>query len=131
MQSHTVHRQMIITIGTLELTAELADTPTAEALWNALPLSAQANRWGDEIYFSVAFRSPLETGARPVVDAGDVAYWPDGPALCFFFGPTPVSRPGEIRAAGPVNICGRIAGDSTLLRQAADGAGVLVQRAHS
>ncbi len=122
---------MSITIDTLELTAELADTPTAEALWNALPLCAQANRWGDEIYFSVAFQSPLETGARSVVDAGDVAFWPDGPALCFFFGPTPVSRPGEIRAAGPVNICGRIAGDSTLLRQAADGAAVLVHRAHS
>ena len=122
---------MLITVGTLELTAELSDTPTADALWNELPLTARANRWGDEIYFSVGFHAPLETGARAVVDEGDVAYWPDGPALCLFFGPTPVSRPGEIRAAGAVNVCGTITGHSTMLRQAADGAEVLLTKAQS
>ncbi len=98
-------------------TAELPNTPTAEALWDALPLQAQANRWGDELYFSVPFQVPLEADARAIVQAGDVAYWPDGPALCFFFGPTPVSRPGEIRAASAVNVCGTIRGDSTVLRR--------------
>jgi hypothetical protein len=131
MQSSTLNRRMSITVGTLELTAELADTPAADALWNALPVSAQAHRWGDEIYFSVGFHAPLERTARAIVNAGDVAYWPDGPALCFFFGPTPVSRPGEIRAAGPVNVCGRITGDSTMLRQAADDTAVHLAKAQS
>ncbi len=125
-----MQRRMSITVGRLELTAELADTPTADALWDALPLSAQANRWGDEIYFRVDFHAPLEPEARAVVEEEDVAYWPDGPALCFFFGPTPISRPGEIRAAGPVNLCGRILDDSTLLRHTADEAEILLTKAH-
>jgi len=129
MRSSLPQHTIRIIIGALELFADLDDTPTADALWNALPLRAQANRWGDEIYFSVPCEVPIESDARAVVQVGDVAYWPDGPALCFFFGPTPVSRPGEIRAAGPVNVCGRITADSAVLRQAADGAAVLLEKA--
>ena len=126
--SPSMQRSMLIRVNELELVAELTSTATAEALWHALPLQAQANRWGDELYFSVPFQVPLETAARAIVRAGDVAYWPDGPALCFFFGPTPVSRPGEIRAASAVNICGTIRGDSTALRQVADKAMVSLSR---
>jgi len=38
----------------------------------------------------------------------DVAYWPEGNALCLFYGPTPISREGKILAYSPVNIVGRI-----------------------
>lgn len=123
-----MQRSMLIKVNKLEMFAELTNTPTAETLWDALPLQAQANRWGDELYFSVPFQVPLEADARAVVQAGEVAYWPDGPALCFFFGPTPVSRPGEIRAASAVNVCGTIRGDSTALRQVADKAMVALTR---
>jgi len=123
-----MQRTIRITIDTLKLTAGLTQTPSADALWEALPLQAHASRWGDEIYFSVPFRACLEEGSRAVVQAGDVAYWPDGPALCFFFGPTPVSRPGEIRAASAVNVCAAIQGDSTLLRRTREGARVVLTR---
>lgn len=128
MQPVSSQRILRIRAGTLEITARLADSATADALWNALPLQSQSSRWGDEIYFIVPFTIPLEENAQALVKAGDVAYWPDGPALCFFFGPTPVSRPGEIRAASPVNICAAIEGDCTVLRQAADGARVILER---
>ncbi len=123
-----MQRRLIITIDTVNLVAELAQTPSAEALWDALPLSAQAHRWGDELYFSVPFSAPLESGAQEIVQAGDVAYWPDGPTLCFFFGPTPVSRPNEIRAAAAVNICGRILDESSVLRQITDTATITLNR---
>ena len=126
--SPSMQHSMLIRVNELELIAELTNTATAEALWDALPLQAQANRWGDELYFSVPFKVPLEADARAVVHAGEVAYWPDGPALCFFFGPTPISRPGEIRAASAVNVCGTIRGDSAALRQVADQAMVLLTR---
>lgn len=128
MQPSLPQRTLRIIIDTLDFTAELANTPTAKALWDALPLRAQANRWGDELYFSVPFQVPLEADARAIVQAGEVAYWPDGPALCFFFGPTPVSRPGEIRAASAVNVCGTIRGNSAALRQIADKAMVSLTR---
>jgi hypothetical protein len=123
-----MQRSMLIRVNELRLVAELSITATADALWDALPLQAQANRWGDELYFSVPFQVPLEADARAVVQAGEVAYWPDGPALCFFFGPTPVSRPGEIRAASAVNVCGTIRGDSAALRRVADKAMVSLTR---
>ena len=123
-----MHRRLIITIDTVNLVAELAQTPSADALWNALPLCAQAHRWGDELYFSVPFSTPLESGAQEIVQVGDVAYWPDGPTLCFFFGPTPVSRPNEIRAAAAVNVCGRIRDESSVLRQVADTATITLNR---
>jgi hypothetical protein len=123
-----MQRCLRITIEKLNLVAELAQTPSAEALWDALPLSAQAHRWGDELYFSVPFSAPLESDAQEVVQAGDVAYWPDGPTLCFFFGPTPVSRPNEIRAAAAVNICGRIKDESSVLRQVTDTATITLNR---
>ena len=123
-----MQRRLIITIDTVNLVAELAQTPSADALWNALPLHAQAHRWGDELYFSVPFSAPLESDAQEVVQAGDVAYWPDGPTLCFFFGPTPVSRPNEIRAAAAVNVCGRIRDESSVLRQVTDTATITLNR---
>ena len=123
-----MQRCLHITIEELNLVAELAETPSAEALWNALPLQAQAHRWGDELYFTVPFQAPLENEACEIVQEGDMAYWPDGPALYFFFGPTPVSRPNEIRAAAAVNICGRIQDDSTILRQVADKTTILLTK---
>jgi len=126
-----MQRCVRITIEKLNLVAELAQTASSDALWDALPLQAQAHRWGDELYFSVPFQVPLESNAYAVVQEGDVAYWPDGPALCFFFGPTPVSRPGEIRAAAPVNICGRIRDDSSVLKQVNDNTLVTLTREES
>ncbi len=123
-----MQRCLRITIDELNLIAELTQTPSANALWDALPLSAEAHRWGDELYFSVPFHVPLENNASKVVQAGDVAYWPEGPALCFFFGPTPISRPNEIRAAAAVNICGRIRDEHSILRQVSDKATVMLTR---
>lgn len=38
----------------------------------------------------------------------DVAYWPEGSALCFFYGQTPISKQGKIMPYSPVNVIGRI-----------------------
>ena len=46
-------RVMKIQAGSVEATAVLNDTRTGDAIWEALPLAGRANRWGDEIYFSI------------------------------------------------------------------------------
>ena len=121
-------RKIAVTAGSVLVAATLNDSSTAEALWNALPLEASANTWGDEIYFRIAVNADEEDGASDVVDMGALAYWPPGQALCLFFGRTPASRGDEIRAASAVNVIGSIEGDATVLKQVKSGARVSVER---
>jgi len=39
-------RHIKMTIGSVVLEAEILETPTAEAIWNALPFTSKANTWG-------------------------------------------------------------------------------------
>ena len=121
-------RKIAVTAGSVLVTATLNDSSTAEALWDALPLEASANTWGDEIYFRIAVNADEEDGASDVVDMGALAYWPPGQALCLFFGRTPASRGDEIRAASAVNVIGSIEGDATVLKQVKSGARVSMSR---
>lgn len=120
----------LITIkaGPITVQAELNNTRTAQALLDILPVEATANTWGDEVYFRVPLNVEIENG-REVVEMGDVAYWPDGPSLCLFFGRTPASRGDEIRAASPVTVVGRIVGDPKVLKSVRSGAEVTVDKA--
>ena len=120
-------RRIKITAGGVIVTAVLNDSATADLVWGALPVEAQASTWGDEIYFRTEVVAD-EDGAREVVDMGDVGYWPPGQALCLFFGPTPMSRGDEIRPASPVNVLGKIEGDAVALKPVRSGAAVTVER---
>ncbi len=114
----STHRRTIrITAGTLVADAYLLNTSTADAIWHALPFEAIAHRWGDELYFTIPLTHPLEKDAREVVDNGDLGYWPQGTAFCIFFGPTPLSKGEEIRPASPVNVFGKIIGNTDHFRQ--------------
>src|SRR4030065_1397659 len=93
--------------GTLEAILVDENPFTANAVWNSLPIEANANLWGDEIYFTTPIQMTPED-PKSVVDVGDVAYWPPGKAICTFFGPTPASRGNEIRPASPVNVFAHI-----------------------
>ncbi|OLD63176.1 MAG: hypothetical protein AUI47_10180 [Acidobacteria bacterium 13_1_40CM_2_68_5] len=108
--------------------AVLAATPTADALWEALPLEGPARRWGEEIYFDVPLRLPLETGARTEVAIADLGYWPQGPAIALFFGRTPASSGAVPTAVSPVNVFGRITGDTTRLSRVRVGGRVKITR---
>lgn len=121
-------RRIRIRAGQVEAEADLATTPTADALWQALPIRGRANRWGDEIYFEIPVACPVEPDAREVVQSGEIAYWPPGDAFCIFFGPTPASRGAEIRAASPVNVIGRVRGDPAVFTRVRGGTTVTIER---
>lgn len=123
-----MERPIAITAGQVQLTAQLNDTATATAIMEALPIEAEANRWGGEIYFSIPVEASLASDARQVVAAGDLGYWPPGQAFCIFFGPTPASGGNEIRAASPVNIVGRVEGGLDELWNIPDGAAISLRR---
>ena len=122
-------RRITITSGELHIDGVLFSTPTADAVWNCLPLHASINIWGDEIYFSIPVKADLETDAKEVVAVGDMGYWPSGAAFCIFFGPTPVSRPGEIRPASAVNVFGKVTGDSACFKKITDGSAITIAKA--
>lgn len=122
-----MERRIRIKAGAVEVAAELNNTGTAQAIWDALPISGRGNRWGEEIYFSIPVNLEAEN-AQEVVATGDLGYWPPGTAFCIFFGPTPMSRGEEIRPASPVNVFGRVVGDATVLKQVASGAEITIDR---
>jgi len=95
-------------VGEIEVRCEWNNSQTAELLYQALPLSASGSYWGGEIYFDVPVRTSSEPDAADVVEPGTVAYWPAGPCLCVFWGPTPASVGEECRTASAVNIVGRV-----------------------
>ncbi len=101
-------RYLIIGTDKAELKVVLDEKPTVEEIWRHLPLEANANLWGDEIYFRIPVSVGPEDDAREVVGVGDVGYWPPGSALCIFFGPTPASDGEKPRAASPVTVLGRV-----------------------
>lgn len=113
-------RKITITVGAVTARAELNDTDAAARIWDALPIDASANTWGDEIYFSIPVQAEEEDG-RDIVELGDLGYWPPGSAFCIFYGPTPLSRGDEIRPASPVTVIGRVDGDPIVFKQASPG----------
>lgn len=118
-----------ITAGKVQVEAELNDTTTAKSIVDVLPIKAQAQRWGKEIYFSIPVTAELENDSREVLKAGELGYWPPGNAFCIFFGPTPASQGDEIRAASAVNIVGKITGDWSGLDDVYSGASVVIEMA--
>ena len=121
-------KRIKITAGNITLEATLAETACAEVIWNILPLSTKINTWGDEIYFSIPMHHELDITAREVVEMGDLGYWPEGPAFCIFYGPTPISTDKEIRPASAVNIIGKVIGDPTSLRAVLPGSKITIEQ---
>lgn len=119
---------ILIAVNDLEFRADLAGSPTAQKLWEALPIEGKAHIWGEEIYFSIPISATQEPDAQQDVEVGTIAYWPAGEAFCIFFGPTPVSLDGAPRAYSPVNILGKIEGDLTVLKTVQQGATVQLRK---
>lgn len=93
----------------VEIELDGAHSPqTVKAIIESLPLTMAIERWGDELYSDATPVKVAEENARAEVSLFDVAYWPQGSALCFFYGPTPISKAGRIIPYSPVNVIGTI-----------------------
>jgi len=121
-------REITITANGITVDAELNDSPTADAIWDVLPIEATGSTWGDEIYFSIPVNLDEAEDAQEVVELGDLGYWPPGTAFCIFYGLTPASRGDDIRPASAVNVFGHIVDDATVFRDIRGSARVRIAR---
>jgi len=99
----------------------LEDTPTARALVAALPITARAQTWGEEVYFEIPLKAKPEADAKQVVPAGTVCFWVEGSSLALPFGRTPVSEGDEPKLVTRCNVLGRIDGDPRQLASVRSG----------
>lgn len=111
-----------------EAFAALDDTPTARAVYGALPCTSSANTWGEEVYFTLPVQTRLEPDARQVVDPGTVCFWVEGSSLALPYGPTPVSQDDECRLVTEVNVLGKLESDARVLAGIGPGDEVRVEK---
>jgi len=117
-----------ITIGPVALDATLDDTPCADAIADLLPLHAPVHEWGEEFYFHLPVEMGADGTATMEVEAGDIGFWPPGPAVAIFCGPTPLSAGDRPVPASPVNLVGRVNGDPQVLRAARGKSEIRIDR---
>ena len=122
-----MEKKIKIKAGSLEAEAVLNDSATAQKIWEALPIEARAKTWGDEIYFAIPVKVPLEKTAQELVEVGDLGYWPSGEAFCIFFGPTPMSRGNEVRPASAVNVIGHVSGEARVFKKVPSGSKIRLE----
>jgi hypothetical protein len=120
-------KRIRIKSGKLDVVAELNDTKTAQAIWEALPIKGRANLWGDEIYFAIPLSLDLEAG-QELVNVGDLGYWPPGKGFCIFFGPTPMSEGEQPRPASPCTVFGKVIGEAKVFKQVASGSEIMIEK---
>ena len=108
--------------------AILANTPTAQKVWAALPCTSSASIWGEEVYFTMPVQTTLEPDARQVVDKGAVCFWGEGRSLALPYGPMPISQSDECRLVSQVNVLGQTEGDPRALDSVRGGIDIRVER---
>jgi hypothetical protein len=116
-----------VTVNGTTLAADWVDDhpDVRAAVEEALPLSGEATRWGEELYFRTNVDVDVDGGRREV-PVGAVAYWPEGNAICLFWGPTPASENGQPVAASPVAVVARL-WDVRPLHRLSGGARVVLE----
>lgn len=121
-------RFVMIDAGGIKIRAELASTAAAELIWDALPLFSAAEPWGQAVHFELPVAAGRDRTARVLARLGDICFWCEEQRVIVPFGPTPISRTGEMRMPSPVNIIGRALDDVGALKGVRVGAKMSLSR---
>ncbi len=119
--------QVRITVGNVQLMAELFDTACAKAIVAKLPIKTRPDEWGDEYYFEIPVTASLDETSTTKVKVGDIGYWPPGRAMAIFFGRTPMSAGADPVPASAVNLVGRIIDDATFLKKTKGAKQIIIE----
>ena len=117
-----------ITIDKIIFEVVLFNSPTANKIWNSLPISSNIKTWGKEIYFYTDVSANKEPNAKSIIELGEIAYWPTGKAIAIGFGKTPISQKDEIRLADDCNIWGETNFDLKKLENITEGKPIKIEK---
>lgn len=101
---------------------------TVKAILENLPIEVNINKWGQELYTDRTPIAAKEENAKSEISLLDVAFWPEGNALCLFYGSTPISKNSKIVPASPVNIVGRITSQQNIIDKVKDTTRVVIKQ---
>jgi len=117
------------TIGRVSFKAQLSDTPTADRFWRSLPIFSVAETWGETIHFETSVPTGRDRTARINARPGDICFWTNDNRVIIAFGPSPISRPGEIRLPTLCNVFAKAIDDAGVLKIVTPGEKVSVKAA--
>ena len=95
-------RRLRITGDGAEALVELNGGSVPNELWSRLPFETKTKVEGGELRFEVMVPSGAEAADRLDVGKGDVAYWPEGNALCVFLDGVDEARVEKFTKVGAV-----------------------------
>jgi hypothetical protein len=102
-----------------EIQAELLDDKnpiTAQAIWDALPITVNLSTWGHELYGNIPVDIAPEN-SQEECEIGDIAYWLQGSCFCILYGLTPASTSNKPRLISAGNVFARIIGDASVFKK--------------
>ncbi len=116
-------RTLRITIGPVEIYADLQNGAAADAFWEAAPFKSDA--WVEEgfIYFRAPFNLPPQPALAVVeAPAGALGFWPEeGLAAIGFKSPPDSANGGLVRFRSPASVWARSRSDVSALNHVLDG----------
>ena len=127
----SARREILIRVGPVALRARLCDTPTADRIWRALPIYSTAETWGQSIHFETPIETGRERGATSTATRGDILFWVEENRVVIAFGPTPISKPPEMRLPAPCNVWAVALDDVAALAAVQPGARAAILEADS
>ncbi len=114
-------------IGKVKAELTLENPLTVKKIMEALPISGEVKKWGEEIYFGVPFEIPAEN-PRITVKKGEIGFWIEEPSICIFYGKTPKSKRKEITAYSEVNVFAKIKGNPSIFSSVKEGETIIIER---
>ena len=91
---------------------------TIDLITRKLPIEGRAALWKEEVYFETPIKMGEEK-AKATVEAGTIAFWPMGSAICIFH--------GNSQPYSPVSIIGKITGNLELFKRVKSGTKIRVE----
>jgi hypothetical protein len=85
---------------------------TIDMIVRRLPIEGRAALWKEEVYFETPIKMGEEK-AKASVEAGTIAFWPMGSAICVFY--------GNSQPYSPVSILGKVTANLDLFKQVKSG----------